>query len=449
MNDAQHHDVIVIGAGVAGLAAAERLGRAGLRVLVVEARNRLGGRIWTLPGPTGEHSIELGAEFVHGKPPGLDRYLNEHNLRVIETTGRSYCSDAPGQLQPCLEFDDEIFSRLDRLKPDDFPDETFERTLSTRFANAPDAARQWARAFVQGFHAADANRISTHSIIFEDHADADIDADRVFHIVGGYSTLIAALATSLPHSVTIRSRMPVLQVAWGRDPVVVTAGEESAERVEEFTAPHVIVTLPLPLLQTGASQRLGSVVFKPPLTEKRNALAKLEMGPVVRITMVFESPFWEDAGVMHGRPLRDAHFVFSRDPGFPTWWTAAPVPLPVLVGWCAGPCAEGKAGRDEGEICEEAIAALARVFSLPAGAVAQRLTHFYFHDWQADPYSRGAYSYVLAGGMGAQQELARPLAGRLFFAGEATQGDGHHATVHGAFDSGRRAAEEVLRATSD
>jgi monoamine oxidase len=114
------------------------------------------------------------------------------------------------------------------------------------------------------------------------------------------------------------------------------------------------------------------------------------------------------------------------------------------VGWCAGPCAEAKASLDEGELCSHATQALARILGLPERFVAERLTHFYHHDWQADPYSRGAYSYVLAGGMGAQQELATPLANRLFFAGEATQSDGHHATVHGAFSSGIRVAEEVL-----
>ena len=168
------------------------------------------------------------------------------------------------------------------------------------------------------------------------------------------------------------------------------------------------------------------------------------MGPVVRVTLRFDSVFWEDPKVMGERALRDAHFIFSGDPSFPTWWTAAPLHLPMLVGWCAGPCAEAKSSLDEGELCSEAIQSSRAHLQSARKLLAQRLTHFYYHDWQADPYSRGAYSYVLAGGMGAQQELARPLANRLFFAGEATQSDGHHATVHGAFSSGIRVAEEIL-----
>ena len=299
--------------------------------------------------------------------------------------------------------------------------------------------------FVGGFHAADPARISTHSIIYGDHASREIEEDRLFHIVGGYNKLLEALVRSLPDTVTVRTRLPVTQIDWRRDPVVVLAGAENSEQMQEFVAPRVVVTLPLGVLQQEL-QPLGAVTFKPPLVEKRGALAKLAMGPVVRVTLRFDSVFWEDPHVMGEQALRDPHFIFSDDPSFPTWWTAAPsLHLPLLVGWCAGPCAEAKATIEEGELCSQAIGALARILSLPESLIAQRLTHFYYHDWQSDPYSRGAYSYVLAGGMGAQQELARPLADRLFFAGEATQSDGHHATVHGAFSSGVRVAEEILK----
>ena len=85
------YDVIIVGAGVAGLAAAERLGKAGLRVLVLEARARVGGRVWSLPGGAPEAAIELGAEFVHGKPPLLDDYMKKHDLKLFELTGQTYC----------------------------------------------------------------------------------------------------------------------------------------------------------------------------------------------------------------------------------------------------------------------------------------------------------------------------------------------------------------------
>ncbi len=438
------YDVIIVGAGVAGLAAAEHLGKAGLRVLVLEARARVGGRIWSLPGPTRETAIELGAEFVHGKPPLLDNYLQEHKLELIEAIGRTYCPGKSGFFEPCSAWESDIFQRLDQLDPSGFPDETFEQTLKTQFADCPEDEKQAARGFVGGFHAADPARISTHSIICGDHADREIEEDRASHVVGGYSKLVEALVHSLPDTVTVRTRLPVTQVDWRRDLVVVLAGAENSEQMQEFIAPRVVVTLPLGVLQQEL-QPLGAVTFRPPLVEKHRALAKLAMGSAVRVTLRFDSVFWEDPHVMGEHALRDAHFIFSDDPSFPTWWTAAPsLDLPLLVGWCAGSCAEAKASIDEGELCSEAVRALAGILSLPESLIAQRLTHFYYHDWQADPYARGAYSYVLAGGMEAQQKLARPLANRLFFAGEATQSDGHHATVHGAFSSGLRVAEEIL-----
>ncbi len=443
ISKAEAYEVIIIGAGIAGLTAAATLGKAGLRVLVLEARSRVGGRVWTLPGGVPEAAIELGAEFVHGQPPQLDDYLKKHDLKLHELGGQTYCQTDMGGLEACDDMGEDIFWQLDKLDPACFPDEAFEQTLATRFAASPEDQKQSARMFVGGFHAADPARISTHSIIYGDHASHQIHEDRLFHVLGGYNRLLETLVRSLPDSVNTLTRMPVTQVDWRRDPVVVLAGAENAEQMQEFAAPLLVITLPLGVLQQ-EGQPLGAVTFKPPLMEKRAALAKLAMGPVVRITMRFDSLFWQDPQVMGERALHDPHFIFSEDPNFPTWWTAAS-DVPLLVGWCAGPCAESKSGLEEGELCSQAIGALARILLLPESFIAQRLTHFYYHDWQSDPYSRGAYSYVLAGGMGAQQELAQPLADRLFFAGEATQSDGHHATVHGAFSSGVRVAEEVLK----
>ena len=439
----RQYEAIIIGAGVAGLAAAERLGNAGVRVLILEARARVGGRVWTVPGGPPEAAIELGAEFVHGKPPQLDEYLKKQGLNLHELGGQTYCQDDGGQLEPCDDEGGGVFAELDNLDPASFPDETFEQTLLTRLSKLPDDAKQSARMFVGGFHSADPARISTHSIIYGDRASHAIEEDRMFHIVGGYDKLLDTLMRSLPQNVTILTRMPVVQVDWRREQAVVLAGAENSEQMHEFVAARVVVTLPLGVLQQEL-QPLGAVTFKPPLAEKREALAKLAMGPVVRVTLRFDSVFWEDPQVMGERALGDPHFLFSGDPEFPTWWTAASH-VPYLVGWCAGPCAETKTNVEEGELCSQAISALARILGLPERFIGQKLTHFYYHDWQSDPYSRGAYSYVLAGGMGAQQELARPLADRLFFAGEATQSDGHHATVHGAFSSGIRVAEEVLK----
>ncbi len=434
-------DVIVIGAGVAGLTAAEVLSKNGLQVLLLEARDRIGGRVYSLPGLVPEHAIELGAEFVHGKPKALVEYLRDNNLETRETAGQSYCVGEDG-LGKCGEPSSNLFSQLDKLDPKTFPDESFDTTLQSRFKNLPEEEKSWARRFIQGFHAADASRISTHSIILGDHAASDIEEDRGFHIVGGYRRLLETLRAALSERVQLHVSTVVDSVSWAKSSVVVRSRTSSGTNIEH-EAPHVLITLPLSVLQQ-RPPAAGAVQFDPPLNAKEDALSRLAMGPVVRVVLQFDSMFWEDSTVMRGRPLKDLHFLFSLDPIFPTFWSTAPLQLPVLTAWAAGPLAKAKVDYTQREVEDEALGALARVLAIPEETVHGRFVRSFYHDWQKDPFSRGAYSYVLTGGMGAQAELADPLDDKLFFAGEATQSDGHHGTVHGAFSSGQRAAAEIL-----
>jgi monoamine oxidase len=137
-------------------------------------------------------------------------------------------------------------------------------------------------------------------------------------------------------------------------------------------------------------------------------------------------------------------FLLSDDDVMPTWWTSHPVLVPTLTGWAAGPRAARLAGQPERAVVEQAVAALARVLDMERGPLDERLDGWSFHDWSADPFSRGAYSYVCAGGLDAPRQLGLPIEETLFFAGEATDPNGHTGTVHAALASGRRAADEVL-----
>jgi monoamine oxidase len=139
------------------------------------------------------------------------------------------------------------------------------------------------------------------------------------------------------------------------------------------------------------------------------------------------------------------NFLFSQDPVFPTWWTLMPIDAPVLTAWAPADAAEKLSGLSNEAICEQALQALGRVLHMPVERCRAELLHAHTHNWQADPYSRGAYSYVAVGGFDTQRELAAPLENTLFFAGEATNYEGHHGTVHGAIASGYRAAEEILK----
>jgi len=197
----------------------------------------------------------------------------------------------------------------------------------------------------------------------------------------------------------------------------------------------------LGVLQQPASSA-GAVRFSPALEMKRTALAGLASGPVIKLQLLLARSFWE---TLHGDRYRDASFFHVPEAEFPTFWTPAPARGPLLVAWAGGPRAQRIAdGAAPAEIARKALASLERLFGKEVDLKAQ-LRGYYYHDWQQDPYARGAYSYVTVGASDARAALARPLEDTLFFAGEATD-DEEGGTVAGALQSGQRAARELLAA---
>jgi len=128
----------------------------------------------------------------------------------------------------------------------------------------------------------------------------------------------------------------------------------------------------------------------------------------------------------------------------PTWWTSLPVRSPVLVGYVGAVPAEQLLAEDPPSRLERSLVALSEVLAVPRRELEEQLDASASHDWHADPFARGAYSYISVGGNSAPRALARPVDGTLFFAGEATDG-AQIGTVAGALSSGRRAAREILR----
>ncbi|HEY6823443.1 MAG TPA: FAD-dependent oxidoreductase, partial [Steroidobacteraceae bacterium] len=200
-----------------------------------------------------------------------------------------------------------------------------------------------------------------------------------------------------------------------------------------------LIALPLGVLQQRGSAP-GAVCFSPALEMKRAALAGLASGPVIKLQLLFASAFWE---TVRGGRYRDAGFFHAPAAEFPTFWTPAPARAPLLVAWVGGPRAQRLAADAASQgIVRKALASLKALFG--EIDVHAELRAWYYHDWQQDPYARGAYSYVTVGAGVARAALAQPLEDTLFFAGEATDVEG--GTVAGALRSGQRAAREVLAA---
>jgi monoamine oxidase len=278
-------------------------------------------------------------------------------------------------------------------------DVSFEEFLAGR--KIPARTRTFARMMVEGFDAADPKRVSARSIVEE---WASLGAQP--RPKGGYGALLEWLTRGvLRNGARLRLESPVYDLRWRR-------GSVEANGVK---AKRAIITLPLSLIK---------------LREKRAALRKLATGPVIRVALAFDEEFW--------RRRSDAAFFHSPGAAFPTFWTPLPMRAPLLTCWAGGPKAARLTGKSKGALVQEALGSVTKVFGRAAplvGALVQ--------DWQAERWSRGGYSYVLVGGEGAREELGRPIADTLYFAGEATDAE-EAGTVAGALRSGIRAAREAM-----
>jgi monoamine oxidase len=391
------NDVVVIGAGVAGLAAARELSAAGRSVVVVEARDRIGGRVCTHVDDG--FAAELGAEFVHDSTPAFAAALEAAGLRTTE-----------------VAFD------RDSAGPDPFTTarEAFARAAKGRSGSVGEVLDQvedeglegvgWLRQYAAGFHAADPDRLDLGAFLAQEEA-----ATPARRPVGPYSRLVGWLREGVPD---VRLGFPVTLVRWSPGSVEIS-GPSGAIR-----ARRAVLTLPLGVWKAGV------VRFEPPVG-KRDALDALVAGDAARVVMRFRSRFWEDL------PEPPDNLFFG--PGaFPTFWSLDAAP--AIVAWVGGPRAADLAGRPDGDVVQLAVQSLADALGADP---RPHLAGAWTHDWVADPWSRGAYTYVTVGGRSAPDELRQPLADTLFFAGEATGPDGG-GTVTLAFESGLRAAREIL-----
>lgn len=443
---AKSPDVIVVGAGAAGLAAAADLGRAGLLVTILEARDRIGGRMFTQRDPVCQAPIELGAEFIHGLPPEIWKPLQARKVRVAEVTGEPWCF-RQGRLSTCDFFSqvDDILEQMDANSPDESFLSFLKRCCNAKSNPEKREARERALAYVTGFNAADPDRVGVHWLVEGMRAEKHIEGDRAFRSINGYADLLNIFREELVQAgVVTQTETVVDTVQWtqARAQIAARRASESCK----FETGRLLITIPLGVLQATAGN-CGAMKFTPELPRtKLEALKKLEMGKVIRVTLRFRNRFWDSicAPGNRNKTLSDMSFLFSQDDWFPTWWTTMPAELPIITGWAPFRCAERLSGKSHSFVVDRCLQTLSSLLEVGLDEITQLLVATYFHDWQNDPFSRGAYSYGTVGADGAQKALANPVENTLFFAGEATDTTGHNGTVHGAIASGHRAAKEIL-----
>jgi monoamine oxidase len=438
------NDVVVIGAGAAGLAAARELVAAGIDVTVLEARDRLGGRILTVHDRD-IGAIELGAEFLHGSAGALQPIIAAAMLRVLSIEGTRW--EAIGRTVRRL---DDFWARLDRvmrkLGTGTRADESFSDFLARRPGGRSLAAdRTLAAEFVRGFHAADLTRISAKVLAESGSPGGDEREQRLARVLDGYDSVITWLAA--PVRDRIRLSNIVTRVRWRNGHVEIESTHADGTRQGTVEARAVVITVPLGVLQAAPGQP-GAIEFEPALGTKACALRHMAMGSVVRLVFRFRERCWSgDSFQPHGKPLDldSMSFLHTHADDFAVWWTAYPLQSPVLTAWCGGPEATRLAELDRSTLESRAIASLSAQLGVPRRRLTALVRDTWFHDWVHDPFARGAYSYQLVGGRNAPADLARPVRGTVFFAGEAADAAGSTGTVHGAIASGRRAAAQVKR----
>ncbi len=321
----------MIGAGVAGLAAARDLLHRGREVIVLEARDRIGGRILTVRDPRVPMPLELGAEFVHGDAPDTRRVLREAAIGTVALPGEHW-SATGGTLRPAraLAGIDQVLSRIDPGAPD--------RSLSEFLARRPGgrglaAAREATRRFIQGFDAADPNRISVHSIAAESGARATGGALHSERLFQGYDHVPAQLARDLGERVRLGT--VVSGIAWRRGTATVTARRRGGRTLRVRTR-VVVVALPLGVLQQGAGVP-GAVELAPDPPSIRRAIDALAMGTVTHLTFAFGEFPWAGLEPRHGGSLDALGFLHVTEGPFNVWWTLHPLRWPIAVAWCGGP----------------------------------------------------------------------------------------------------------------
>jgi monoamine oxidase len=418
-------EIAIIGAGAAGLMAGRELARAGKQVLILEARERLGGRIEALDTRVFGYPAEGGAEYVHGVTPLTHRLAQEAGLTLMPREGEAW-SALQGRLsrRPTDPQFSLVLERMERLG-EDLP---LARFLEHEFGGVEFVGlRAMIRRMAEGYDAADPELVSTLALKDEWTDRNNAEQKRIRQ---GYGALVAFLAAECRrHGATIRTSAEVMGVELGKNGLRLLCADG-----ETHGASRAIVTVPLPLLQR--------IRFTPPLPEKQLAAAAIGFGGVIKLLLRFETRWWEKAG---GQDLSRMFLVLSHE-AVPTWWTQYPQAHAVLTGWMSGPRTARHAAASDAELVELGLGSLAGIFAAPAERLREDLRASHVANWPADPFALGGYSFATPEAPAARAELLRPVENRLWFAGEALFRGREFATVEAALDSGAEAARGVLAA---
>jgi monoamine oxidase len=415
---------IVIGAGASGLMASGELVSAGYPLTLLEARTRVGGRIYTITEGNFSSSVEGGAEFVHGDVPLTMALLREANIAVDAMTGETYQIDN-GEIRKEDFFGkewDKLLRELKKLKQD----LTMDRFLYSTFpGNAHAHLRAQVKAFVEGYNAADLRDAS--ALALRDEWLQEDDPIQ-YRPRGGYGRLVDFLIQRIAGKADVRLSEVVTHIDWNPGQVSVKTNKQV------YTAAKAVITVPI--------HALHNIRFTPSLPTYLQAADDIGFGPVVKLLFEFNSRFWEKASP---RKMPSLKFLFT-DAAIPTWWSQLPDSRPLLTGWLGGPAVK-KLQQNKDHYFQLGVNSLAHCFQTSADHITGLLRAWHIEDWSRDPLCPGAYSYAKPETAAARRILNTPVAQTLFFAGEALDQSLHTGTVEAALSSGKYVAAKIIDAS--
>ncbi|GAA5527025.1 FAD-dependent oxidoreductase [Herpetosiphon gulosus] len=419
--------VIVIGAGIAGLAAAAKLQANGYRVQIIEGRDRIGGRIWT-SRMWDDMPVDLGASWIHGvthnpltdlaDTAGIERTPTDYENSLAYTMDGEELDDAAVE-----QLEEQLVTLMDAVAElvEDTDDMSLAAAMQQVLAEQAESLDQPHLNFsinstIEHEYAADVEELSAQ---YWDNDGEVVGGDVIF--LDGYDQILDRLTAGL----TIHTGQSVNAINYTAESITITTDTAT------FAAEHVIITVPLGVLKQGRIQ------FIPPLdASKTDAITLLGSGLLNKTWLRFPTAFWpqepEIINYIDEQKGRWAEFLNIYH------YTNSP----ILLGFNAGSYARMLESRSDAEIIADGMQVLRTIYgpTIP-DPEAWQITR-----WGADPYALGSYSFLGIGATDAlRDDLTQPVGGRLFFAGEATSRD-YPSTVHGAYLSGLRAADEVMQA---
>lgn len=428
-------DVIIIGAGAAGLMAAKKLSSAGLKVSIIEARDRIGGRINSF-SDSGGKSYEGGAEFIHGKLDETLQLLKEAGIEKQELLGEVWQvkNRIWSRENEFFKHVDEVIEKLEEIEEDISID-----SFLAKFFAAPEFKnlRESLTSYIEGYYSAETSKISSKSFLRELLSEDE----QQYRPVGGYGEMVQYMQKSITEAGGVfQLSIIVKEIRWEKGHCEIIDNNNT-----RYVADKVIVTVPLGVW-TADEHSEGHIVYIPALPVKKEAAKQMGFGAVIKVLLKFKEDFYHNRLLMYkaGINLSEVQMIIT-DELIPTWWTQHPEKETLLTGWLSGPAAEKMKGESDEAILSKSLESIKDLFNVDVTSIAENLEWSKVFNWTTDPYTRGSYSYSTLYTSKARTILAEPVEDTLFFAGEGLYSGPEMGTVEAALTSGKDVASTILR----